>query len=51
MKKFLTRVLIVIPVAVCAFGAEGYVRLSFAASRDQLNGGLERLEQFLKSGA
>jgi aspartate aminotransferase len=31
-----------------AFGAEGYVRLSFAASREQLNGGLDRLEQFLK---
>jgi aspartate aminotransferase len=33
-----------------AFGAEGYVRLSFATSRDQLNGGLDRLEQFLKAG-
>jgi aspartate aminotransferase len=31
-----------------AFGAEGYVRLSFAASREQLGGGLDRLEQFLK---
>jgi aspartate aminotransferase len=31
-----------------AFGAEGYVRLSYAASRDQLQGGLDRLEQFLK---
>jgi aspartate aminotransferase len=31
-----------------AFGAEGYVRLSFAASREQLNGGLDRLEQWLK---
>jgi aspartate aminotransferase len=31
-----------------AFGAEGYVRLSFAASREQLNGGLDRLEAFLK---
>ncbi len=31
-----------------AFGAEGYVRLSFAASTDELNGGLDRLEQFLK---
>jgi aspartate aminotransferase len=30
-----------------AFGAEGYVRLSFAASREQLNGGLDRLEQLL----
>ena len=32
-----------------AFGAEGYVRLSFAASREQLNGGLDRLEQLLLS--
>jgi aspartate aminotransferase len=32
-----------------AFGAEGYVRLSFAASREQLQGGLDRLEQFLRS--
>jgi aspartate aminotransferase len=31
-----------------AFGAEGYVRLSFAASTDELNGGLDRLEHFLK---
>ncbi|HXG08408.1 MAG TPA: pyridoxal phosphate-dependent aminotransferase [Gemmataceae bacterium] len=31
-----------------AFGAEGYVRLSFAASREQLNGGLDRLEAMLK---
>jgi aspartate aminotransferase len=31
-----------------AFGAEGYCRLSFAASRAQLNGGLDRLEQLLK---
>jgi aspartate aminotransferase len=31
-----------------AFGAEGYVRLSFAASQDELNGGLDRLEQFLR---
>ena len=30
-----------------AFGAEGYVRLSFATSREQINGGLDRLEQFL----
>lgn len=32
-----------------AFGAEGYVRLSFAASREQINAGLDRLEKFLKS--
>jgi aspartate aminotransferase len=31
-----------------AFGAEGYVRLSFAASREQLTGGLDRLQAFLK---
>src|SRR5262249_26225205 len=30
-----------------AFGSEGSVRLSFAASRDQLNGGLDRLATFL----
>jgi aspartate aminotransferase len=32
-----------------AFGAEGYVRLSFAASQNELNGGLDRLAQFLNS--
>lgn len=31
-----------------AFGAENYVRLSFATSREQLTGGLDRLEQLLK---
>jgi len=31
-----------------AFGAEGYVRLSFAASREQLNAGLDKLEELLK---
>ncbi len=31
-----------------AFGAEGFVRLSFAASREQLQGGLDRLEGFLR---
>ena len=30
-----------------AFGAEGYVRLSFATSRDQLKGGLDELERLL----
>jgi len=35
-------------VAGSAFGAEGYVRLSFAVSREQLTGGLDRLEVFLK---
>jgi aspartate aminotransferase len=32
-----------------AFGAEGHVRLSFAAARDQLEGGLDRLEAWLRS--
>lgn len=31
-----------------AFGAEGFVRLSFAAGRELLQGGLDRLEQFLR---
>jgi aspartate aminotransferase len=31
-----------------AFGAEGYVRLSYATSRERLQGGLERLERFLQ---
>lgn len=31
-----------------AFGAEGFARLSYAASREQLQGGLDRLEQFLR---
>lgn len=35
-------------VAGIAFGAEGYVRLSYAASREQLQAGLDRLEQFLR---
>ncbi len=29
------------------FGADECIRLSFATSRDQLNGGLDRLEQLL----
>jgi aspartate aminotransferase len=33
-----------------AFGAEGYVRLSYAASREQINGGLDRLEKWLRGG-
>src|SRR5262249_34131871 len=32
-----------------AFGAEGYVRLSFAASREQLNGGMDALEHLLRA--
>lgn len=32
-----------------AFGAEGYVRMSYATSPEQINGGLDRLEQLLKS--
>jgi aspartate aminotransferase len=35
-------------VAGAAFGAEGYARLSYAASREQLQAGLDRLEQFLR---
>jgi aspartate aminotransferase len=31
-----------------AFGAESYVRLSYASSREQLQGGLDRLEKLLK---
>ncbi|MBI3411292.1 MAG: pyridoxal phosphate-dependent aminotransferase [Planctomycetes bacterium] len=31
-----------------AFGCEGYVRMSFAASREQLNAGLEKLAAFLQ---
>ena len=31
-----------------AFGAEGYARLSFATSPEQLNGGMDRLEKLLK---
>ena len=30
-----------------AFGAEGYVRMSYAASREQINGGLDQLEKWL----
>lgn len=30
-----------------AFGAEGYVRLSFATSREQINQGIDRLAEFL----
>ena len=32
-----------------AFGAEGYVRLSFATSREQINGGLDQLDKLLAS--
>jgi aspartate aminotransferase len=35
-------------VAGSAFGAEGYARLSFATSREQINGGIDRLEELLK---
>jgi aspartate aminotransferase len=35
-------------VTGAAFGAGGCVRLSFAAGREQLLGGLDRLEQFLR---
>jgi aspartate aminotransferase len=36
-------------VAGSAFGAEGYVRLSYATSREQLQGGLDRLEAWLRT--
>jgi aspartate aminotransferase len=32
-----------------AFGAEGFARLSFATSREQINGGLDRLNAFLRA--
>lgn len=32
-----------------AFGANGFVRMSYAASKDQLNKGLDRLEQWLQN--
>lgn len=35
-------------VTGAAFGAEGYVRLSYATSREQLQAGLDRLEEFLR---
>ena len=31
-----------------AFGTEGYVRLSFATNREQLIGGIDQLEQWLR---
>ena len=34
-------------VAGSAFGAEGHVRMSFAASEEKLNKGLDRIERFL----
>jgi aspartate aminotransferase len=34
-----------------AFGAEGYARLSFAASMDDLEAGLDHVEAFLRSGS
>jgi aspartate aminotransferase len=35
-------------VSGASFGAEGYVRLSYASSREQLQAGLDRLERFLR---
>jgi len=32
-----------------AFGAEGFLRLSYAASQEQIEGGLDQLDKFLKS--
>src|SRR5262249_13930827 len=36
-------------VTGAAFGADGYVRMSYATSREQINGGLDRLEQWLRT--
>jgi len=36
-------------VAGAAFGAEGHVRMSFAASEEKLNAGLDRIGRFLAS--
>ena len=33
-----------------AFGAEGYIRWSYATSMDAIRTGLDRFEQFLKQG-
>jgi aspartate aminotransferase len=33
-----------------AFGAEGFVRMSFATSREQIEGGLAKLKDWLASG-
>jgi aspartate aminotransferase len=49
--QFAEKVLDAVKVAVvpgCAFGADDYVRLSFATSEDQINKGIDRLEKFLK---
>ncbi|GAA8855860.1 hypothetical protein BTM165_15350 [Helicobacter pylori] len=32
-----------------AFGLEGYVRLSFACSEEQIEKGMERIARFVKS--
>jgi aspartate/methionine/tyrosine aminotransferase len=32
-----------------AFGAEGYIRISFAASLETLTAGFDRIEAFLQS--
>ncbi len=32
-----------------AFGLDGHIRLSFAASMEQIEKGLDRIERFLKS--
>jgi aspartate aminotransferase len=34
-------------VSGSAFGCEGFVRMSYAASREQITGGLDRLEAWL----
>ena len=37
-------------VAGSAFGAEGHVRMSFAASEEKLNDGIDRIARFLGPG-
>jgi aspartate aminotransferase len=37
-------------VAGSAFGAEGHVRMSFAASAEKLSAGIDRIASFLEAG-
>jgi len=49
--SFCAAALDIVPVHVVqgsAFGAEGYVRLSFATSREQINKGVDKLAEFLR---
>ncbi|MBH37993.1 aspartate aminotransferase [bacterium] len=47
--EFLLKEQLVATVPGSAFGAEGYIRLSYATSMDNINGALERLSLFLSS--